>query len=154
MQKSSAVGLAAERGNSFVPEAKMSNQFLHLPVSTVSSAKRLNHMFKARCGMAPDAIAIVHDGTEVSYGELDAAIRPAWYLRQRNLVMPVTVHLDGTSRARLRVRGPRVAGADLDGFNGRWVVGHSRVVGHSLVVAATSVGQRQAARTPTLADAA
>jgi hypothetical protein len=44
-----------------------------------------------------------------------------------------TVRLDGTFWARLHVRGPRVAGVDLDGFTGRWVVGRD------LVVAATSV---------------
>ncbi len=48
----------------------------------------------------------------------------------------MTVHLDGTFRARLLVRGPRVAGVDLRGFSGRWVVGRG------LVVAATSLSQR------------
>jgi 4'-phosphopantetheinyl transferase EntD len=44
-----------------------------------------------------------------------------------------TVHLDGTFRARLRVPGQRVAGTDLDGFSGRWMVGRG------LVLAATSL---------------
>jgi hypothetical protein len=41
------------------------------------------------------------------------------------------VHLDGTFRARLRVPAPPA----LDGFSGKWVVGHG------LVVAATSVSR-------------
>jgi 4'-phosphopantetheinyl transferase superfamily len=80
------------------------------------------------------------------------AVYKAWFPLTRRCLdfadVSVTAHLDGTFRPRLRVRGPRVAGVDLDGFNGRWVVGRS------LVVAATSVGQCQAARTPTLAGAA
>jgi 4'-phosphopantetheinyl transferase EntD len=45
----------------------------------------------------------------------------------------VTVRPDGTFRARLRVPPPRLAGAKLDGFSGKWAVGRG------LVVAATSV---------------
>jgi 4'-phosphopantetheinyl transferase EntD len=80
------------------------------------------------------------------------AVYKAWFPLTRRWLdfadVSVTAHLDGTFRARLRVRGPRVAGVDLDGFNGRWVVGRG------LVVAAISVSQCQAARTPTLAGAA
>jgi 4'-phosphopantetheinyl transferase EntD len=80
------------------------------------------------------------------------AVYKAWFPLTRRWLdfadVSVMAHLDGTFRARLRVRGPRVAGVDLDGFNGRWVVGRG------LVVAAISVSQCQAARTPTLAGAA
>jgi hypothetical protein len=44
-----------------------------------------------------------------------------------------TLHPDGTFRARLRVRDPRMAGADRNGLAGRWVVDGG------LVAAATSV---------------
>jgi 4'-phosphopantetheinyl transferase EntD len=70
------------------------------------------------------------------------AVYKAWFPLTRRWLdfaeVSMTVHLDGTFWARLRVRGPRVAGVDLDGFSGRWVVGRS------LVVAATSVSQRPA----------
>jgi 4'-phosphopantetheinyl transferase EntD len=69
-----------------------------------------------------------------------AAVYKAWFPLTRRWLdfadVSMTVHLGGTFSARLRVRGPRVAGVDLDGFSGRWVVGRS------LVVTATSVGQR------------
>jgi 4'-phosphopantetheinyl transferase EntD len=80
------------------------------------------------------------------------AVFKAWFPLTRQWLdfadVSVTAHLGGAFRARLRIRGPRVAGFDLDGFNGRWVVGRG------LVVAAASVSQRQSARTPTLAGAA
>jgi 4'-phosphopantetheinyl transferase EntD len=65
------------------------------------------------------------------------AVYKTWFpLTRQWLDFPdvaTTVQLDGTFHARLRIRGPRVAGVDLDGFDGRWVVGRG------LVVAATSV---------------
>jgi len=68
------------------------------------------------------------------------AVYKAWFPLTRRWLdfkdVSITVHPGGTFRARLRVLVPRVAGVDLDGFSGRWVVGHG------LVVAATSVGQR------------
>jgi 4'-phosphopantetheinyl transferase EntD len=61
------------------------------------------------------------------------AVYKAWFpLTRRWLDFPdvsVTVHVDGTFDARLRVPGPPA----LDGFGGKWVVGRG------LVVAATSV---------------
>src|SRR5687768_2743899 len=67
------------------------------------------------------------------------AVYKAWFpLTRRWLDFPdvsVTLHLDGTFRAHLRVPGPRTAGVGLDGFGGRWVVGRG------VVVAATSVRQ-------------
>ena len=53
--------------------------------------------------------------------------------------MSVTLHLDGTFDARLRVHETRVACADLGGFTGRWVVGDG------LIVTATSVRARPVA---------
>jgi len=68
------------------------------------------------------------------------AVYKAWFPLTRRWLdfadVSMTVHLGGTFRARLRVRGPRVAGVDLDGFSGRWVVGRG------LVVAATWLSQR------------
>jgi enterobactin synthetase component D / holo-[acyl-carrier protein] synthase len=68
------------------------------------------------------------------------AVYKAWFPLTRRWLnfadVSTTVHLDGTFWARLRIRGPRFAGVDLDGFSGRWVVGRS------LVVAGTSVSQR------------
>ena len=67
------------------------------------------------------------------------AVYKAWFPLTRRWLdfadVSMTVHLGGTFWARLLVRGPRVAGVDLDGFSGRWVVGRG------LVVAATSVGK-------------
>lgn len=67
------------------------------------------------------------------------AVYKAWFPLTRRWLdfadVSTTVHRDGTFQARLRVRGPRVTGADLDGFSGRWVVGLG------LVVAATSVSR-------------
>jgi 4'-phosphopantetheinyl transferase EntD len=67
------------------------------------------------------------------------AVYKAWFPLTRRWLdfadVSATVHVDGTFRANLRVRGPRVAGADLDGFSGRWMVGRG------LVVAATSVSR-------------
>jgi 4'-phosphopantetheinyl transferase EntD len=61
------------------------------------------------------------------------AVYKAWFpLTRRWLDFPdvsVTVHVDGTFHARLRVPAPPA----LDGFSGKWVVGRG------LVVAATSV---------------
>jgi 4'-phosphopantetheinyl transferase EntD len=75
------------------------------------------------------------------------AVYKAWFPLTRRWLdfadVSTTVHLDGTFCARLRVRGPRIAGVDLDGFSGRWVVGRG------LVVAATSVGRCPAARVST-----
>jgi 4'-phosphopantetheinyl transferase EntD len=65
------------------------------------------------------------------------AVYKAWFpITRRWLDFPdvsVTVHVDGTFRARVLVPSPRVAGAELDGFGGRWAVGRG------LVVATTSV---------------
>jgi 4'-phosphopantetheinyl transferase EntD len=65
------------------------------------------------------------------------AVYKAWFPLTRSWLdfpdVSVTVHPDGTFRARLQVPPPRVAGAELDSFGGRWVVGRG------LVVAATSV---------------
>jgi 4'-phosphopantetheinyl transferase EntD len=65
------------------------------------------------------------------------AVYKAWFPLTRRWLdfgdVSTTVRLDGTFRARLRVRGPRVAGVDLTGFSGRWMVGRG------LVVAATSL---------------
>jgi 4'-phosphopantetheinyl transferase EntD len=71
------------------------------------------------------------------------AVYKAWFPLTRRWLdfadVSTTVRLDGTFWARLRVRGPRVAGVDLNGFNGRWTVGRG------LVVAATSIIRRPAA---------
>ena len=65
------------------------------------------------------------------------AVYKAWFPLTRRWLdfadVSTTVRLDGTFWASLHVRGPRVAGVDLDGFSGRWVVGRD------LVLAATSV---------------
>jgi 4'-phosphopantetheinyl transferase EntD len=65
------------------------------------------------------------------------AVYKAWFPLTRRWLdfadVSTTVRPDGTFWARLHVRGPRVAGVDLDGFSGRWVVGRD------LVIAATSV---------------
>jgi 4'-phosphopantetheinyl transferase EntD len=65
------------------------------------------------------------------------AVYKAWFPLTRRWLdfadVSTTVRLDGTFRARLRVRGPHVAGVDLDAFSGRWMVGRG------LVVAATSL---------------
>ena len=67
------------------------------------------------------------------------AVYKAWFPLTRRWLdfadVSTTVHLDGTFRARLLVRRPRVAGLDLGSFDGRWTVGRG------LVVAATSVRQ-------------
>src|SRR5918997_1656077 len=80
------------------------------------------------------------------------AVYKAWFPLTRRWLdfadVSITMQLDGTFRARLRARGPRVVGVDLDGFSGRWAVGSG------LVIAATSVSRCRAARTPTLAGAA
>jgi 4'-phosphopantetheinyl transferase EntD len=68
----------------------------------------------------------------------------AWFPLTRRWLdfadVATTVQLDGTFRARLRVPGARVAGVDLDGFNGRWTVGRG------LVVAATWLGAKESTR--------
>jgi 4'-phosphopantetheinyl transferase EntD len=65
------------------------------------------------------------------------AVYKAWFPLTRRWLdfadVSTTVRLDGTFWARLHIRGPRVAGVDLDGFSGRWVVRRD------LVVAATSM---------------
>src|ERR671914_2890255 len=65
------------------------------------------------------------------------AVYKAWFPLTRRWLdfadVSTTVRLDGTFWTRLDIRGPRVAGVDLDGFSGRWVVGRD------LVIAATSV---------------
>ncbi len=75
------------------------------------------------------------------------AVYKAWFPLTRRWLdfadLSVTAHLDGTFRARLRI-----AGVDLDEFDGRWVVGRG------LVVAAISVSRSQGPRTPTLGGAA
>lgn len=67
------------------------------------------------------------------------AVYKAWFPLTRRWLdfadVSTTMHLDGTFLARLRIRGPHVAGVDLDGLSGRWVVGRG------LVVAATSVSR-------------
>jgi 4'-phosphopantetheinyl transferase EntD len=67
------------------------------------------------------------------------AVYKAWFPLTRRWLdfadVSTTVHVDGTFGARLLVRHPGVAGVELDGFSGRWVVGRG------LVVAATSVGK-------------
>jgi 4'-phosphopantetheinyl transferase EntD len=68
------------------------------------------------------------------------AVYKAWFPLTRRWLdfedVSVTAHLDGTFRARMRVREPRVAGVDPGGFSGRWAVGRG------LVVAAASVVRR------------
>jgi 4'-phosphopantetheinyl transferase EntD len=75
------------------------------------------------------------------------AVYKAWFPMTRRWLdfgdVSVTAHLDGSFRARVCVPGARAAGVDLERFNGRWVVDRG------LVVAATSVSQARAARTPT-----
>lgn len=72
------------------------------------------------------------------------AVYKAWFPLTRLWIdftdVSMTVHPDGTFRARLRVLGTRVSGVDLDAFSGRWMVGRG------LVVAATSVRRNPAAR--------
>jgi 4'-phosphopantetheinyl transferase EntD len=72
------------------------------------------------------------------------AVYKAWFPLTRQWLdfadLLTTVHLDGTFRVRLHDRGPAIAGVDLDGFSGRWVVGRG------LVIAATSVGRHPVAR--------
>jgi 4'-phosphopantetheinyl transferase EntD len=66
------------------------------------------------------------------------AVYKAWFPLTRGWLdfsdVSVTVHLDGTFQARLRVPAPPTAGAGLDRFSGKWMVGRG------LVVATTSVG--------------
>jgi 4'-phosphopantetheinyl transferase EntD len=65
------------------------------------------------------------------------AVYKAWFPSTRRWLdfadVSVTVHADGTFRARLLVCEPRIANAHPDGLAGRWVVDRG------LVVAATSV---------------
>jgi 4'-phosphopantetheinyl transferase EntD len=65
------------------------------------------------------------------------AVYKAWFPLTRRWLdfadVSTTLHPDGTFRARLLVREPRVAGVSLDDFGGRWMVDRG------LVVAATSV---------------
>jgi 4'-phosphopantetheinyl transferase EntD len=65
------------------------------------------------------------------------AVYKAWFPLTRRWLdfadVSTTVHLDGTFLACLRVRGPHVAGVELDCFGGRWMVGRG------LVLAGTSV---------------
>jgi 4'-phosphopantetheinyl transferase EntD len=65
------------------------------------------------------------------------AVFKAWFPLTRRWLdfddVSATVRPDGTFAARLRVRDPRVAGADRDGLAGDWVVDRE------LVVAATAV---------------
>jgi 4'-phosphopantetheinyl transferase EntD len=65
------------------------------------------------------------------------AVYKAWFPLTRRWLdfsdVSVTALLDGTFRARLQVPGAHLGGADVDGFDGRWIVGHG------LVVAATSL---------------
>jgi 4'-phosphopantetheinyl transferase EntD len=75
------------------------------------------------------------------------AVYKAWFPLTRRWLdfadVSTTLQPDGTFWARLRVRGSRVAGLDLDVFGGRWMVGRG------LVVAATSVSPNPAARVST-----
>jgi 4'-phosphopantetheinyl transferase EntD len=65
------------------------------------------------------------------------AVYKAWFPLTRQWLdfddVSVTVHPDGTFRARVRVRDARMAGADRNGLAGRWAVERG------LVAAATSV---------------
>jgi 4'-phosphopantetheinyl transferase EntD len=65
------------------------------------------------------------------------AVYKAWFPLTRRWLdfddVSATVHPDGTFRARLRVRDPRMASADRNGLAGRWVVDRG------LIAAATSV---------------
>jgi 4'-phosphopantetheinyl transferase EntD len=67
------------------------------------------------------------------------AVYKAWFPLTRAWLdfadVSATVNPDGSFAARLLVRGPPVAGDELNGFSGRWVVGRG------LVLAATSVGR-------------
>lgn len=67
------------------------------------------------------------------------AVYKAWFPLTRRWLdfddVSTELHPDGTFRASLRVPAARVAGVELDGFSGRWVVGRG------LVVAATSVSR-------------
>ena len=80
------------------------------------------------------------------------AVDKAWFPLTRRWLdfadVAVRTHLDGSFWARVRVPGVSAAGADLDRFNGRWVVDRG------LVVAATLGSRDRAARTPTLAGVA
>jgi 4'-phosphopantetheinyl transferase EntD len=79
------------------------------------------------------------------------AVYKAWFPLTRRWLdfadVSVRTHLDGSFRARVRVPGVSGAGADLDRFNGQWVVDRG------LIVAATSVSRARVARIPTLAGA-
>jgi 4'-phosphopantetheinyl transferase EntD len=72
------------------------------------------------------------------------AVYKAWFPLARRWLefadVSTTIHLDGTFHARVLVPGTRVAGVDLDGFDGRWVVDGD------LVVAATSVKATESPR--------
>lgn len=100
--------------------------------------------------------ALAADGPDLHWDRVlfcaKEAVFKAWFPLTRRWLdfadVSVTVRLDGTFRARLRAAASRIAGVDLDGFNGRWVVDRG------LVVAATSISKCPAARTPTLAGAA
>jgi 4'-phosphopantetheinyl transferase EntD len=71
------------------------------------------------------------------------AVYKAWFPLTRRWLdfadVSTTIHADGTFQARLTVPAPGVAGVELDGFSGRWLVGRG------LVLAATSV-PREVAR--------
>ena len=75
------------------------------------------------------------------------AVYKAWFPLTRRWLdfadLSTTLHPDGTFWARLRVRGSRVAGLDLDVFGGRWMVSRG------LVVAATAVGPSPAGQAST-----
>jgi 4'-phosphopantetheinyl transferase EntD len=74
------------------------------------------------------------------------AVYKTWFPLTRRWLdfadVSTTVYPDGTFSARLCVPGSRVAGVDLDGFGGRWLVGRG------LVVAATSVSRYPDAQVP------
>ena len=67
------------------------------------------------------------------------AVYKAWFPLTRRWLdfadVSATVNVDGSFHARLRVPAPRLEGAELNGFSGRWMVGRG------LILAATSVNR-------------
>lgn len=97
----------------------------------------LRHEERARLRALADAHPELHWDRIVFC--VKEAVYKAWFPLTRAWLdfadVSATVDPQGSFSARLLVRGPRVAGDELNGFSGRWVVGRG------LVLAATSVSR-------------
>ena len=110
----------------------------HAPLPGEVLALVLRDEERARLVSLADAHSDVH-WDRVVYCAKEAAYK-AWFPLTRRWLgfadVSTTVRLDGTFRAQLLAPGPRVAGLELQGFSGRWLVANG------LVATATSVGGR------------